>query len=80
MQQEIENAAAVERENQTSQNIIKLDYSIEEPEDRVKLVQKIIETLKATSPEKLNNRYLEILADYIIFAMNKKQRKTKNIN
>jgi len=28
----------------------------------------------------LTNRYLEILADYIIFAMNKKEKKEKTIN
>jgi hypothetical protein len=35
----------------------------------VKLVEKIIEN---TPQEKLTNKYLEILANYIIFAMTKK--------
>lgn len=69
----------VEQENiqqQTNENF-KLDYTIENPEQRVKLVEKIIEN---TPPNKLNNKYLEILADYIIFAMNKKEKKQKMIN
>ena len=30
-----------------------------------------------TPPEKLTPRYLEILADYIIFAMDKEERRTR---
>lgn len=55
---------------------IKLDYTIESPEERTKLVDKIVAT---SSPEKLTNRYLEILADYILFAMDKQERKEKKI-
>ena len=76
--QEQKNAAAGQAEIQSSQeNVIKLDYSIEDPEQRVKLVEKIVEN---TPPSKLTNKYLEILANYIIFAMTKKQKKEKNIN
>jgi len=38
----------------------------------VKLVEKIIEN---TPQERLTNKYLEILANYIIFAMTKKEKK-----
>lgn len=72
MQNQKENAAAVEEGIQTSQNIIKLDYSLEDPDERVKLVEKIIEN---TPQEKLTNRYLEILANYIIYAKTKKEKK-----
>lgn len=75
MQEEKRDAAAAQMEIQSSP--IALDYSLEEPEDRVELVKKIVEN---TPPQKLNNRYLQILADYVIFAMTKKQKKEKNIN
>ena len=56
---------------------LKLDYTIESPQERVQIVNNIINSLP---PEKLNNKYLEILSNYIIFAMTKQQRKTRNIN
>ena len=55
---------------------IKLDYTLQSPAERNELVKKIIEQ---TPPEKLTNRYLEILTDYIIFAMDKEERKKKKI-
>ena len=54
----------------------KLDYTIESPEERTKYVQKIIDE---TPPEQLTNRYLEILANYIIFAMDKQEKRSKKI-
>ena len=54
----------------------KLDYTLETPEERKQHVEKII---SVTPPEQLTNRYLEILADYIIFAMDKEERKKKYI-
>lgn len=54
----------------------KLDYTLESPEERIALVDKIV---NETPPEQLTNKYLEILADYIIFAMNKEERKKKHI-
>jgi hypothetical protein len=54
----------------------KLDYSLESPEERNELVKKII---AETPPEQLRPKYLEILSDYIIFAMDKKERKEKKI-
>ena len=59
------------------QNELKLDYTIESPQERTKLVEKIINSLP---PQKMTHRYLEILANYIIFAMTKEQKKTKKIN
>jgi hypothetical protein len=56
--------------------VIKLDYSLESPEERNELVKKIIDN---TPPEQLTNRYVEILTDYIIFAMDKEERKKKKI-
>ncbi len=54
----------------------KLDYSLQSPKERSNLVEKII---NETPPEQLTNRYLEILSDYIIFAMDKEEKKQKNI-
>jgi hypothetical protein len=54
----------------------KLDYSLKTPQERNELVKKII---SETPPEQLTNKYLEILSDYIIFAMDKEERKQKKI-
>jgi hypothetical protein len=54
----------------------KLDYTLATPQERNELVKKIIDE---TPPEQLTNRYLEILTDYIIFAMDKEERKQKKI-
>ena len=54
----------------------KLDYTLESPEARIELVDKIV---NETPPEQLTNKYLEILADYIVFAMDKEERKKKHI-
>ena len=72
---ELDQTLIQEQEGQ-SENL-KLDYSIKNPQERVHLVEKIIEN---TSPEKLNSQYLKILADYIIFDMDKKEKKKKEIN
>lgn len=78
MQKQKENAAAVPAGIQTNQEeVLRLDYTITDPEERVKLVEKIIEN---TPQERLTNKYLEILANYIIFAMTKKEKKQKKIN
>ena len=55
---------------------LKLDYKLESPVERTELVRKIIEQ---TPPQQLTNRYLEILSDYIIFAMDKQERQNKKI-
>ena len=56
---------------------LKLDYTIQSPEERVALTQQIIDSLP---PEKLTNIYLKKLADYIILAMTKEEKRTKKIN
>ena len=50
--------------------MIKLDYTLESPEERKALVEKIIEETPNLSP-----RYLEILADYLVLCMEKQERK-----
>lgn len=54
----------------------KLDYTIQSPQGRSEYTQEVIE---ASSPEQLTNKYLEILSDYIIFAMDKQERKERKI-
>ena len=53
---------------------IKLDYTLQTPEERKELVEKILEE----NPEP-NDKYLEILADYLVLAMEKQERKEKKI-
>ena len=55
-------------------SLIKLDYSLETPEERNELVKKILED----NPEP-NEKYLEILADYLILCMEKQERKERKI-
>ena len=78
--EEIEKLSAPFEEQDTTKDIIcdsiSLDYKLETPEERRDLVQKIIDN---TPPNKLTNRYLEVLTDYIIFAMDKEERKKKKI-
>lgn len=54
--------------------IIKLDYSLANPQDRNELVKQIL----AETPNP-NERYLEILADYLILCMERQERKEKRI-
>lgn len=54
--------------------MIKLDYTLETPEERNELVRKILEE----NPDP-NDKYLEILADYLILCMEKQERKEKKI-
>ena len=72
-----EQIESLEQQAEKADEDIKLDYTIESPQERTKLVQRIVESLP---PERLTSRYLEILADYIIFAMTKQERKSKKIN
>ena len=54
--------------------MIKLDYTLSSPEERNELVKKILEE----NPEP-SEKYLEILTDYLIFAMEKEEKKEKKI-
>lgn len=54
----------------------KLDYTIQSPQDRSEYTQSIIDE---SAPEQLTSKYLDILSDYIIFAMDKKERKERKI-
>ena len=54
--------------------MIKLDYSLQTPEERNELVKKILED----NPEP-EEKYLEILADYLILCMEKQERKERKI-
>ena len=54
--------------------MIKLDYTLETPEERNELVKKILE--ENPNP---NEKYLEILADYLILCMEKQEKKEKKI-
>ena len=53
---------------------MKLDYSLNTPEERKALVEKILEETPDPTPS-----YLESLADYLVFCMEKEERKQKKI-
>lgn len=53
---------------------MKLDYTIESPEERKKIVEQII----ADNPN-LSPSYLEILADYLVLCMEKQEKKQRKI-
>ena len=72
-----EQIKSLEKQANQEDDKIKLDYTIESPQERTELVKKIVESLP---PQRLTHRYLQILANYIIFAMTKQQRKSKKIN
>jgi hypothetical protein len=54
----------------------KLDYTLKTPEERKAVVEEIV---KQTPPNQLTEKYMEILSDYIIFAMEKDEKKKKEI-
>lgn len=54
--------------------MIKLDYSLESPEERNQLVKQILAEVSDPS-----EKYLEILADYLILCMEKQEKKEKKI-
>ena len=54
--------------------MIKLDYTLNSPQERIELVNKILEE----TPEP-SEKYLEILADYLILCMEKQEKKEKKI-
>jgi len=55
---------------------IKLDYTLKTAEERKALVEEIV---KQTPPNQLTEKYIEILSNYIIFAMDKEEKKKKEI-
>lgn len=55
---------------------IKMDYSIESPDERVELVKKIIDS---TPANRLTPYYLTKMADYIVYTMDKEEKKQKKI-
>jgi hypothetical protein len=54
--------------------MIKLDYSLQTPEERNELVKKILEENPNPS-----EKYLEILTDYLVLCMEKQEKKEKAI-
>ena len=54
--------------------LLKLDYTLEKPEERNELVKKFIE--ENPNP---NAKYLEIMADYLILCMEKQERRETKI-
>ena len=54
--------------------IVKLDYTLTTPEERVKLVEQILKE----NPDP-NDKYLEVLADYLILCMEKQEKKERKI-
>ena len=69
-------AAQVNDALDKTKNELKLDYTLQDPGARNELVKKIIEQ---TSPQRLTPKYLQLLANYLVFAMDKEERKKKNI-
>ena len=54
--------------------MIKLDYSLQSPEERNELVKQILQE----NPD-VNDKYLEVLGDYLILCMEKQEKKEKQI-
>lgn len=52
----------------------KLDYTLESPEERKQLVEKILEEAPNPSPQ-----YLESLADYLVLCMEKQERRERKL-
>lgn len=58
--------------------MIKLDYSLQTPEERKDLVQRYIDEAEAEG-RTIPDSYLETLADYIIFCMEKQEKKQRKL-
>ncbi len=65
-----------EMEAEDDPGYIKMDWTLETPEKRVAKVNEII---AKTPSERLTPNYLEKLADYIVYAVDKEERKKKKI-
>lgn len=74
MQEKSDNAILSE-DDAVDRPLPKLDYTVQSPEERNKIVTKIVETLP---PQKLTKGYLEVLANYIIYAKTKEERKRQD--
>jgi len=57
-------------------DIKKLDYSIKDAETRKQIVEEIITQIP---PNQLTEKYIEILSNYIVLAMDKEEKKKKEI-
>lgn len=55
-------------------SLIKLDYTLDSPEDRNELIKQILQE----NPDP-GEKYLEIMADYLILCMEKQERKERKI-
>ena len=75
-EQDIQTLLEERMEQEDIKPVKKLDYTLQTAQERSDFVQGV---LQETKPEKITAKYLEILSDYIIFAMNKEERKQKNI-
>lgn len=71
MQHQFNGAAAAANED-----YIKMDYSLTTPQERNEKVKEIIAN---TPEERLTPAYLEKLADYIVFALDKEEKKSKKV-
>ena len=74
MQEKNDNVILLE-DDAVDRPLPKLDYTVQSPEERNRIVTKIVETLP---PQKLTNGYLEVLANYIIYAKTKEERKRQD--
>ena len=54
--------------------MLKLDYTLESPEERKQLVEKILEECPNPTPQ-----YLETLADYLVLCMEKQEKKERKV-
>ena len=54
--------------------MIKLDYTLESPEERRQLVEQILAETPDPSPQ-----YLETLADYLVLCMEKQEKKERKL-
>jgi hypothetical protein len=54
--------------------MIKLDYTLDSPQDRLEIVNKFLE-----ENPKPDSKTLELLADYLVFCMEKQEKKEKKI-
>lgn len=75
-EQDIQTLLEERMEQEEIKPVKKLDYTLQTAQERSDFVQGV---LQETKPEKITAKYLEILSDYIIFAMDKEERKQKNI-